>query len=64
MRRVKRIYSIARNPRKLTEIDVVREKWELQAEEIMTDPWTQTNPRKGNGPEELSGIFELAKQLS
>ena len=48
-------------PGRLTEVGVGREKWEFLAKETMTDPWTQTNPRKTNGPEELLEIFELAK---
>jgi hypothetical protein len=35
----------------------------IAGERNTTDPQTQRNPRKFSRPEELSEIFELAKQL-
>jgi maleylacetate reductase len=48
-------------PGSLSEVGVGEADWSLLAKETMTDPWTKTNPRKINGPEELMEIFELAK---
>jgi maleylacetate reductase len=58
---LKRYNELLEMPGSLEAVSVGQEKWDLLANESMTDPWIKTNPRKINGPEDLKEIFELAR---
>jgi maleylacetate reductase len=48
-------------PRRLRDVDVTEEQFELLATNTMDDRWTATNPRKIEGPEMVMEILRLAR---
>ena len=48
-------------PRRLRDVDVTEEQFELLAANTMDDRWTATNPRKIEGPEMVIEILQLAR---
>ena len=47
-------------PRRLSDVGVGRDKFDLVANNSMHDRWTHTNPRKIEGPEAVREILEMA----
>lgn len=47
-------------PRSLRDVKVQRSQLQTIAEHTMDDPWTATNPRKINGPDDVLAILEAA----